>query len=134
MCKTIYCRMRLEFKIIYLGGYFYYTATETSNDYGAVWRLTLSTGESTWVITETVHSLQVFLKVNTNRFFLAGMGSIPAGNEKHVFAVFEWGNPTFIWQNLRENKPDQLSSRLQMAEAVLSHDGKKIYSISGQDR
>jgi len=62
------------------------------------------------------------------------MGSIPAGNEKHVFAVFEWGNPTFIWQNLRENKPDQLSSRLQMAEAVLSHDGKKIYSISGQDR
>ena len=111
----------------------YYTGAETSNNYATVWRLTLSTGDSTWVIIGTVLPLACFLKISSNRFFIAGMDSNPVSNQKLVFAVLEWGNPSLVWKNFREINSNKNTSRIQYAEAVLSDNGQKLYSIVGQE-
>jgi len=117
-----------------LDSYLYYSAIDNAENKGAIWRLTLSNGESTWVIAGTVLSLAVFLKVDTNRFFFAGEDTDPVNDGKHIFAVLEWDNPTLIWQNLRSITGSIPYSRLQRAQAVLSEDKQKVYCISGQDR
>ena len=81
----------------------------------------------------TVLPLGCILKISTNRFFIAGLNSDPAIDQKLVFAVLEWENPTLIWQNFREINPNKTTSRIQYAEAVLSNNGQKLYSIVGQE-
>ena len=105
-----------------------------SSNYGAVWRVTLSTAESTWVVVGTLQSLAIFLKVDNNRFFFAGKDTDPISDNEHIFSVFEWGNPTPIWQNLRGIHSNRAGSRIQNAKAVLSEDKQIVYSIVGQDK